>query len=231
MKILCFDTATPVTSVAVGVDGRVASELSITGDKTQMERLMPMIDSALKKAGLSIRDIDGIAVGSGPGLFTALRIGVVTANALSQVLSVPVVGISSLDTLAKGCEGMNSTVAAVIDAKRGEVFAGIYQKEGQGAAVEYTKAESPDELAERLAGFGTPMLVGNGVAAYLDVFKKAFGERLTVAPPEFMYPRGASQLALAALEIAEAEAGVPGQVKPIYVRNPDADRQIKRMKT
>lgn len=67
MKVLGFDTATPVTSVAVSEDGRIIAELSITGDRTQMERLMPMIDAALKDAGVKVRDIDGIAVGTGLG--------------------------------------------------------------------------------------------------------------------------------------------------------------------
>ena len=232
MKVLGFDTATPVTSVAVSEDGRIIAELSITGDRTQMERLMPMIDAALKDSGIKVSDVDGIAVGTGPGLFTALRIGVATANALSQALRVPIVGVSSLDALAEGCAGSGETIAAVIDAKRGEVFASLYISDaGSNKSVWAAAVFEPETLARRMAIIGGEVIaVGNGVAAYQDVFKEQLGADLSVAPPELMFPRAAAVIELGEPALRKAPKGLAGQVRPVYVRQPDADKNIKKMK-
>lgn len=232
MRILAFDTATPVTSVAVLDGPNVLAEMSITGDKVQMERLMPMIDAALLDAGVNIRKIDGIAVGVGPGLFTSLRIGVVTANTLSQVLRVPVAGVSSLDALAHAVAGRNGTISAAIDARRGEVFAAMYKAGGGGIEViTPVLLMKPDKLAEKLAGRLDPItLVGNGFASFDRVFKDAMGIRFQTVSSELMFPRASSTAILALPVLEEAPAGEPGLATPVYIRHPDADEHIKKMK-
>ncbi len=232
MNVLAFDTATPVTSVAVASDGVILSEISITGDKAQMERLMPMIDAALGEAGMNIADIGGVAVGTGPGLFTSLRIGVVTANTLSQALRAPVVGVSSLDALAHAVAGRNGMIVAAIDARRGEVFAAMYKTSGgrikTTAAVRLAK---PDELADDLAGrLDAFTLVGNGFATYDTVFKDAMGIRFQTVSPELMFPRASSIAELAATTLAHMPADESCLVAPVYIRQPDADELIKKMK-
>lgn len=232
MNILAFDTATPVTSVAVGVAGALVAEISITGEKAQMERLMPMIDAALREAGAGIRDMDGIAVGIGPGLFTALRIGVTTANTLSQVMKVPLAGVSSLDVLAAGVVYRGGTIAAAIDARRGEVFASLYQAmDGRAVPVGAPRVLKPENLAAELSARDNGVtMVGDGFQAYYPVFKEALDDRITPAPPEFMYPRASSLLMLAGPLLEVEQPGVPGLVKPMYIRQPDADEHIKKMK-
>lgn len=232
MNILAFDTATPVTSVAVASDGKTLSEISITGDKDQMERLMPMIDAALDEAGIKIGQIDGIAVGNGPGLFTSLRIGVVTANTLSQVLRAPVAGVSSLDALAWGAAKHDGLVAAVIDARRGEVFAAVYATRDRGIKVTApVRVIKPDLLAAELAALGeTLTVVGNGYVAYRDVFRAALDGRAVQASPEQMFPRASGIATLASDNLTAADPGTPGLVTPIYIRQPDADENIKKMK-
>jgi tRNA threonylcarbamoyladenosine biosynthesis protein TsaB len=232
MNVLAFDTATPVTSVAVSSNGNVLSEMSITGDKAQMERLMPMIDAALNEAGIGIKQIDGIAVGTGPGLFTSLRIGVVTANTLAQVLQVPVAGVSSLDVLAWGASADEGLIAAIIDARRGEVFAGVYSASSR--EIKVTSAErviKPEALAAELAESNKMItIVGDGYVTYRDVLRDALGERACSASPENMFPRGSSVAALANDYLAAAEPGQSRQVEPVYIRQPDADELIKKMK-
>jgi tRNA threonylcarbamoyladenosine biosynthesis protein TsaB len=232
MNILAFDTATPVTSVAVVADGKTLSEISITGDKAQMERLMPMIDAALEEAGVRLSQINGIAVGTGPGLFTSLRIGVVTANTLSQTLHVPVAGVSSLDALAHAVSGRNGIIAAAIDARRGEVFTVTYKASGGGIkAITSVRAVKPDELADKLAGqLDTLTLVGSGFATFDTIFKDAMGIRFQTVSPELMFPRASSIAMLAAATLAQKPAHEACLVAPIYVRNPDADEHIKKMK-
>ncbi len=232
MKVLAFDTATPVTSVAVGIDGAVVAEISITGDKVQMERLMPMIDAALREAGITVRDLEGIAVGVGPGLFTALRIGVTTANTLSQVLRVPVVGVSSLDILAAGIAYRGGLIAAAIDARRREVFAALYcVTEGVIGIIAPEHVIEPGTLAEELAAYDEPIaMVGDGFSAYCSVMRDRLENRVTLASPEFMYPRASSLLMLAEPALRAAVPGVPGLVAPVYVRQPDAVELIKKMR-
>ncbi len=232
MKILAFDTATTVTSVAVGIDGAVAAEISITGDKVQMEKLMPMIDAGLRDAGITVRDLDGVAVGVGPGLFTALRIGVTTANTLSQVLRVPVVGISSLDVLAAGIAYRGGLIAAAIDARRSEVFTALYRvTAGVIDIVTAQRVIGPGELAEELAVYDEPItMVGDGFSAYCSVMRDRLENKVTLASPEFMYPRASSLLMLAEPGLRAATPDIPGLVVPVYIRQPDAVELIKKMR-
>jgi len=232
LKILAFDTATPVTSVAVGVDGAVAAEISITGDKAQMERLMPMIDGVLREARVGIGEIEGVAVGAGPGLFTALRIGVTTANTMSQVLRVPVLGLSSLDILATGVAYKQGLVAAAIDARRGEIFAALY--EADGAACKITiepEAVDPAVFAAKLAARRQPVtLAGDGFMTYREIFKEKLGKAAISASPEFMYPRASVIISMAGAALIVAKPGEPGILLPAYMRSPDADEHIKKMR-
>lgn len=232
MRILAFDTATPVASVAVGIDGALAAEISITGDKIQMERLMPMIDAALREAGVTVRDLDGIAIGVGPGLFTALRIGVTTANTLSQVLRVPVVGFSSLDILAAGMAYRKGLIAAAIDARRGEVFTALYRAAGGTAKTIVTeRVIDPIVLADELAAYDEPItMVGDGFSVYCSVMRDRLENRVVLASPEFMYPRASSLLMLAESSLQAAPRDVPAMVAPVYIRQPDAVELIKKMK-
>jgi tRNA threonylcarbamoyladenosine biosynthesis protein TsaB len=232
MNILAFDTATTVTSVAVGAEGAVIAEISITGDRVQMERLMPMIDAALGEAGLRIGDINGIAVGIGPGLFTALRIGVTTANTLSQVLRVPVAGVRSLDILAAGIAYRPGLAATAIDARRGEVFASIYEVDGVAAVrISQARVMKPADLAAELATFSQPVsMAGDGFVAYESTFKESLEYEGNIASPEFMYPRASALIGLAEPILLKSPPGEPGLVVPNYIRSPDADELIKRMK-
>src|ERR671931_493783 len=98
--VLGIDTATPVTSVAVGSEEGTLACLQVRNDRAHAELLVPLVRQALEQAGLEGDELDGIAVGTGPGLFTGLRVGVSSAKALAQAWELPVVATSSLDVLA-----------------------------------------------------------------------------------------------------------------------------------
>jgi tRNA threonylcarbamoyladenosine biosynthesis protein TsaB len=233
MNLLGFDTATPVTSVAVGVKGAIVSEISITGEKTHMEQLLPIIHSSLAEASLKIGDIEGIAVGIGPGLFTGLRIGIATANTFSQILKIPIAGIDTLRILASGLAYRKGPIAAAIDARRGEVFAATFVSDGAVIKlIEPARAVDPSLFAQELARTdGRFSLVGDGFVKYAEVFKEVLGENAEQASPEFMYPRASALVSLAAPDLAGMPTGLPGIVMPTYVRNPDADELIKKMRS
>jgi tRNA threonylcarbamoyladenosine biosynthesis protein TsaB len=195
--VVGLDTATSATSVAVVVPG--GREVERRDDPGEGERprhaelLQSMLEQALEAAGVTWEDVGRICVGIGPGGFTGLRLGVSTARALSQGHELPVVGVSSLEALARGVElvgpkeldlpghpDLHGPVLAMIDARRGQVFAAIYRHHRVTMAP---TAITPDDLAERLAArreWGrSPMLgIGDGAVRF-----RAELERAGVAVP------------------------------------------------
>jgi tRNA threonylcarbamoyladenosine biosynthesis protein TsaB len=178
-----------------------------------------MIAAEMTDAGLGWEDIERIAVGVGPGGFTGLRIGIATARGLARSRDVPLVGVSTLRSLALGAGARERAVLAVLDARRGEVFAGAWRGDAQLLA---TCALAPEALAARVAGLGDGvMAVGDGAIRYRAALEAA-GARIPGddAPPHHLTARPHCRLA------ARAPVQDPAAVLPDYVRRPDA--QIAR---
>jgi tRNA threonylcarbamoyladenosine biosynthesis protein TsaB len=212
--ILAFDTATPATAVAVWApDGPRVERRDdpAPGERPRhAERLLALAEAALADVGATWADVDRLAVGIGPGGFTGLRLGVATARALAQGRGLPVVGVSSLQALAEPVDA--PAVAAVIDARRGEVFAAAWK---DGAALMEPAALAPEALAERLQA-GT-VAVGDGAVRFREQL-----ERAGVAVPA----DGSPAHRLSALAVARlAQGREPADrdaLLPDYRREPDA---------
>jgi tRNA threonylcarbamoyladenosine biosynthesis protein TsaB len=160
-----FDTAGPATVTGVLLaDGSVveARDDPPAGSRGEhAARLLPLLEQALARGGVEWGDVDRLAVGVGPGGFTGLRIGIATARALAQANGLPLVPVGSLAALAEAAEG---TVAAVLDARRGEVFAGVWES---GRELMAPAALAPEELARRLAQLEAPVqAVGDGAVRF-----------------------------------------------------------------
>ncbi|MEU8107563.1 tRNA (adenosine(37)-N6)-threonylcarbamoyltransferase complex dimerization subunit type 1 TsaB [Nonomuraea muscovyensis] len=203
MLVLAFDTATPAVTAALHDGARVLAESTTIDARRHGELLAPTIETVLSEAGASLRDVTAIVAGSGPGPYTGLRVGLMTAQALATTLGVPAYGICSLDAVAYG-SGLDGPFIAATDARRKEVFWARY-------ADSRTRIDGP--FVDRPADVpvaGLPV-VGAGAALYPDVL----GE--SSAPP---YPYAGSLAALAAERLA---AGTSlDQPRPIYLRRPDA---------
>jgi tRNA threonylcarbamoyladenosine biosynthesis protein TsaB len=197
MLILAFDTATDVATSALVSDGEVVGERT-----SRAVTVLEDIDALLRQAGAHTRELDGIAVGIGPGSFTGIRIGLATARGLALALGVPVAGVSTLDALAAGAP----EAVPVIDARRGEVF--VLQGEPRVLA--------PAEL--ELAS-GT-VCVGSGAVRYRSVLEAA-GAGVPPDQDERHLPRARFHAQLAR-HFGPAEA-----VQPMYLRVPDADKTTK----
>lgn len=225
MLILGLDTATPVTTVALATEEQVLADMAVTGERTQAERLIPLIADAFDRAGVGVRDLDGIAVGIGPGLFTSLRIGVVTARMLAQVLDVPLVSASSLEILAESLAYSTRLVVSVIDARRGEVFAAFYRAvEGELTEVSPPRVLKPEALGAELAALDAPaMLVGDGVWAYREVLMERLAGRVEVASAAYSHPRAANLVSLAFPRFVSGAVEDLNRVVPIYIRPADAE--------
>ncbi|MEP7053888.1 MAG: tRNA (adenosine(37)-N6)-threonylcarbamoyltransferase complex dimerization subunit type 1 TsaB [Actinomycetota bacterium] len=204
MLILAFDTSTPAVAVAVLRDDDVLGARSLVDARRHGEVLAPSIEGALADAGVSLRDIDVVAVGNGPGPFTGLRVGLVTARSLSHALGVPAYGVCSLDALADAAGAGELFVAT--DARRREVYWATY--------VDGRRTSGPD--VSRPADIEVPAgrRVGHGVALYADLL----GPLDEAAP---LYPPAEWIGRLIGRALGRGEH--PDAVAPLYLRRPDAE--------
>ncbi len=240
MTLLALETATDLVGAALLRDDGGVAERSHLGGRAHAELLAPAIEEVCALSGCTLEDVDTVAVDVGPGLFTGLRVGVATAKALGQALGVGVLGVSSLDVLAAGAVeaapgDRSANVVAVVDARRGEVFAAAYDfgptgGAGDGpepAAVRTHRAGAlpPDDLAawcDALAGTGPVLVVGDGAVRYLELLASRPGLDLGLAAT-VAAPSPAVLARLAARRLARgASPSAPGDVVPDYRRPADA---------
>jgi tRNA threonylcarbamoyladenosine biosynthesis protein TsaB len=168
MTLVAFDTATPATVAGVLLDdGQVveARDDPVEGSRGEhASRLLVLLDRAMADAGVTWDGVGRIVVGVGPGGFTGLRIGVATARALAQARGLPLVPVSSLAVLAAGVEQPEAAIAAVLDARRGEVFAAVWSGDRELLAP---AAFAPASLAEQLIGLDVGVqAVGDGAVRF-----------------------------------------------------------------
>ncbi len=236
MRILAFDTATRATTVALaGVGDRVftARDDPAPGARPgHATRLLPLAAKLLDRAEIDWEDLERIAVGVGPGTFTGLRIGIATGRALSRACGIPLVGVSTLQSLALNARAWPApasvvAVVPVLDARRGEVFAASWrlaEVEDPDGALLRPGAFAPDGLAETLHGLAAGGLaIGDGAVEFRSVL-----ERSGVVVPD-----DDSELhrvtAVAHCRLARHLPAVdPDQVRPQYLRAPDAKPSLLR---
>jgi tRNA threonylcarbamoyladenosine biosynthesis protein TsaB len=215
MKILAFDTSTHWLSVACGDGNAWAARAEHAGEGSS-ERLLPLIDAVLAEAGVTLRDLDGIAFGAGPGSFTGVRIACGVAQGLALGSARPLVAVSTLEALAEAAwRGRGATrVVACLDARMREVYLAAYERDGDGWRERHAPAVSkPDAVA--LADVAGWTGAGDGFAAY-----PALGATLalsSVDPDARPDARAIATLALPRLAAGEGVAA--GAARPFYVRH------------
>jgi tRNA threonylcarbamoyladenosine biosynthesis protein TsaB len=239
VRVLALETATDLVGAALLRDGAV-SERSHLGGRAHAELLAPAVEEVCALSGTTLAEVDALAVDVGPGLFTGLRVGVATAKALGQALDLGVLGVSSLDVLAAGAyeaapADRSARVVAVIDARRGEVFAAAYDAGADGGGpdgpdpadvrTDRPAALAPEELAawcDELAAGGPVLVVGDGAVRYVEQLAPRPGLDLGLAET-VAAPSPAVRVRLAARRLA---AGAPLQaatdIVPDYRRPADA---------
>jgi tRNA threonylcarbamoyladenosine biosynthesis protein TsaB len=230
MVILALDTTTREGSVAVVRDHETLALIHGDGARTHGERLPEELDRALRAAGLRSSDLDLLAVASGPGAFTGLRIGLAAIQGFAMVLAIPTIGVSALDALAHagGQSDAASThgVATWMDAQRGEIFAAHYVRAANAAnlwdAGSVPVVGAPGDVLRQLPPeiVAGGAFIGDGAVRYRTEIEGQTGGRAIVldAPP--LAPFIAS---IARARAARGEAGPPHALQPLYVRRPDAE--------
>jgi tRNA threonylcarbamoyladenosine biosynthesis protein TsaB len=218
VNVLGFDTSTAASAACVlRSDGRefeVVPDASRLGELPAHAReLMPAVATVMKRAGLGFADLDAIAVSVGPGSFTGLRIGISTARALARAEGLELRPVSSLAALAAGIEA--PLRLPLIDAKRGELFAALYENAEERWAPFVSR---PDELVERLTEAGlAPLAAGDGSVRFRGVLEAA-GIRVEPDGSHAHVVRGLHVCRLG----AAADGAPPEAVLPEYLRLPDA---------
>jgi tRNA threonylcarbamoyladenosine biosynthesis protein TsaB len=223
MIVVGIDTSTPQTSVAIGTEREILASVSIAG-KARQEAVTPALQQLLAWTDLDLAHVGGISVGVGPGLFTGLRVGIQTAKTLAQVLTVPIVGITGLDALAFQVRYTHRRIAAVIDARRGEVFTAVYQPVPGGVVRETgPMVLKPDHLvAELQAVPGEVLCVGNGAILYRREIEE-LGSRVEFASPSVAHPAAAALVELAVPRFLREDYDRPFDIVPLYLRKSDAE--------
>ncbi|SDJ31351.1 tRNA (adenosine(37)-N6)-threonylcarbamoyltransferase complex dimerization subunit type 1 TsaB [Natribacillus halophilus] len=177
--ILAMDTSTYVLGVALGDKEAVKAEWTTYEKKNHSLRLMPGIDHVMKSINVEPSDLSGIAVTTGPGSYTGVRIGVSTAKAMASALQIPIYDVSSLEALASNRRFGNGLVCSFIDARRGQVYAGVYEaREGDLQAVFQEKLWLLDDLLAELASRSLPVyFLSLDVDLHRDNIQQALGSK------------------------------------------------------
>lgn len=206
MLLLALDTATPAVTVALHDGSSVVAESSQVDARRHGELLLPAVDRVLAEAGVRLDAVTGMVVGVGPGPYTGLRVGLMTADTFGLALDVPVHGVCTLDGLAYAARDIEGPFVVATDARRKEVYWARYQD----ARTRVTEAavDRPADIAAEVAGLPA---VGAGALLYPDTFPDARG-------PEHV--SAASLAALAAEKLAAGEELL--EPRPLYLRRPDA---------
>ena len=226
--VLAVDTATPAVTAAVvavlpaGGDRSGVRTLASRGKvdaRAHGELLAPSVAAVLGEAGIGLPDLAAVVVGLGPGPYTGLRVGLVTAAALADAVGIPVYGVCSLDTVAglalaartRPAAGDPGRLLVATDARRREVYWALY--DDTGARISGPAVDRPAVLADRLPGIGVTLAAGAGARQYADVLG------VPVTGPD--YPDPAAAVAAVRDRIL---AGAPSdQLTPLYLRRPDAE--------
>lgn len=219
MLILGIETSTPQASVAIGSEQGIVASALVARGASYNEFLLPAIRFCLEQSNLGYRNIGGVAVSLGPGLFTGMRVGVATAKALAQALSVPIVGMASLDLVAYEVRYTTKTICAVLDARRNQVFHAFYRPSPGGIQrmSEY-RVESPERLAVGLQSRPEEvLLVGNGALLYGDIFEDA-GPIVEIGTMGHAFPTARALLELSLPRMFREDFDSLYDLKPLYLR-------------
>ncbi|QLQ37811.1 tRNA (adenosine(37)-N6)-threonylcarbamoyltransferase complex dimerization subunit type 1 TsaB [Micromonospora robiginosa] len=214
MLVLVVDSSTPAVTAAlveVSADGVALRASRCTVDaRAHGELLAPQVDAVLADVGARPGDLAAIVAGLGPGPFTGLRVGLVTAATMGQVLGVPTYGVCSLDGLGQP-SGDGGSVLVASDARRREIYWAVH--DGAGRRVAGPDVAAPAVVAERARELAVTAAVGDGAHRYADV----------LGLPVRDEPRYPDPLVLAGLAAPRIRAGGPGEpLTPLYLRRPDA---------
>ena len=227
MKILGLDSSGIVASVAIVEDDALIAEYTVNYKKTHSQTLLPMLDEIAKMTELDLNSIDAIAVAAGPGSFTGLRIGSATAKGLGLALKKPLIAIPTVEGLAYNLYDISGLICPIMDARRKQVYTGIYRfTDHQLKVVEDQMAVPMETVIEKLNQYGEAVtFLGDGV----PVFHELIAEKMTVpysfAPAHVNKQRAAAVATLGEIYYRQGKTETAMEHVPDYLRVSQAERE------
>lgn len=227
MRILAIDTATEACSVALWNDGTTFAHFELC-PREHTQRILPLVRAALADAGVKLTELDALAFGRGPGSFTGVRIGIGIAQGLALGAELPMIGVSTLATMAQGAWRKTGAtrVLAAIDARMGEVYWAEYQRDADGVwhGEETEAVLKPEAVSARLQQLeGSWAMVGTGWGAWPDL---AANSPLTLTDGEMLLPAAEDMLPIARQLFAAQKYVSVEQAEPVYLRNEVAWKKL-----
>ena len=227
MRILALDSSGLVASVAIASEEALLAEYTINYKRTHSQTLLPMLDEIIRMADLDISDIDAIAVSAGPGSFTGLRIGSATAKGPGLALDKPIIPIPTVDGLAYNLYGTDKMVCPIMDARRDQVYTGLYEFiDDRLNVISPQKALSIDELVEEINQIGRETIfLGDGVPIHRERIENKMKNDYEFAPIHMNRQRAGAIAALGLQYYRLGQVESADQHQPVYLRMSQAERE------
>lgn len=231
MKILAIDSSGLVASVALLEDGVLKAETIMNNKKTHSQTLLPMLEELKERSDLDLHTLDAIAIAAGPGSFTGLRIGSATAKGLGLALNKPLVEVPTLEGLAFNLYGTDKLVCPMMDARRNQVYTGIYEyvRSGEDYELHTLQEQCAADITEILDicnQLGREVVfLGDGVPVYEDRIREQIKVPYSLAPAHVSRQRAGSIAALGAVYASRGRLVSAADHRPEYLRKSQAERE------
>lgn len=239
MKLIGIDSSGLVASVAIMDDAKLVAEYTINNKKTHSQTLLPMLEEIVRMAEFSLSEMDAIAIAAGPGSFTGLRIGSATAKGLGLALSKPIVPVSTVDALAYNLYGTDRIVCPIMDARRNQVYTGVYEYIRQaGEQSTYQEFELHvlkeacavpiEEITEALNEIGREVVfLGDGVPVFAEQLQGLMKVPYSFAPAHLSLQKAGCVAALGMKKFKAGQFESAAEHSPEYLRLSQAERERK----
>ncbi len=230
MKVLALDSSGMTASVAIVEDNIVIGEYNVTYKKTHSQTLLPMLDEVVKMTETDLKQIDAIAISSGPGSFTGLRIGSATAKGLAQGLELPVIEVPTLEAMAYQLFGTECLICPMMDARRNQAFTGLYEwKNDDFTTVEGQMAVPVEEIINKANSYNKKVIyLGDGAIAFRQQIEQLSAVPYRIAPSYALNQRAAAVAARAIEYYNRQDKAHIVDAKdhaPVYLRMSQAERE------
>lgn len=228
MKVLGIDSSSMVAGIALVTDEIVTAEYNINYKKTHSQTLMPMLEDICRMTEIDLSEIDAIAVSSGPGSFTGLRIGSATAKGIGLALQIPLIHIPTLEALAYNMWNSDKYICPIMDARRNQVYTAVYNFDKAGNIVNQLEqcAMAIEELIVKLKDLNKEIIfLGDGVPVFKEYIEENAEFHFQFAPAHLNRQRGAAVATLGTKYLKEGKTETALSHVPDYLRLSQAERE------
>ncbi len=227
MKVLALDSSGLVASVAILEEDTMIAEYTVNYKKTHSQTLLPMVAEIVRMTEQELSTVDAIAVAAGPGSFTGLRIGSATAKGLAQALDKPIISVPTVDALAYNLYGTQRLICPIMDARRSQVYTGLYTwSEDRFQVVMPQYVDAIEAVTDELNRRGEPVIfIGDGIPPYRAVIEERMRVPWSFAPSHLCRQRAGAVGNLAIHDYGMEAARKAGDHRPEYLRLSQAERE------